>query len=161
MPERFCGSSLSSTKVSICSSKASGILYPSPLKILIPLYSAGLCEAEIIIPASALYFPTRYATAGVGTTPRMITSTPTEHKPEAMLKLSISDEILVSEPTQNKSLLLLPSERTVPAALPTFTANSHDKNELAIPLIPSVPNNLPIYINRPSYFLSIICSASL
>jgi len=37
--------------------------YPLPLKILIPLNSKGLCDAEIIIPASALYFLTRYATA--------------------------------------------------------------------------------------------------
>ena len=34
-------------------------LKPFPLKILMPLNSAGLCDADIITPASALYLPTR------------------------------------------------------------------------------------------------------
>ena len=44
----------SNTIDSIRSSKASANLYPSALKILIPLNSAGLWEAEIITPAWAL-----------------------------------------------------------------------------------------------------------
>ena len=39
---------------SIFSSRRSSSLYPSPLKNLIPLYSYGLWEALITIPASAL-----------------------------------------------------------------------------------------------------------
>ena len=53
------GTTWSSTISSILFSRSSGSLHPSELKILIPLNSNGLCDAEIIIPASALYLPTR------------------------------------------------------------------------------------------------------
>ena len=55
-------------RFSILSSISSGSLKPSAQNSLMPLNSALLCEAEIITPALALYFFTRYATAGVGTT---------------------------------------------------------------------------------------------
>ena len=44
---------------SISFSVASGNLNPSPSNNLIPLYSDGLCEAEIIAPIVALYFLTK------------------------------------------------------------------------------------------------------
>ena len=62
---------LSRTSLSISSSISSGSLKPVDEKILMPLNSKGLCEAEITIPASAPYFKVRYATAGVGMTPRV------------------------------------------------------------------------------------------
>ena len=109
-----------------------------------PLYSALLCEAEIIMPASALYLPIRYATAGVGTTPKTITSAPTLQSPAVIAFANISEEILVSIPITKRGLLLALFESTVAAALPSFIASSQVKSVLAIPLTPSVPNNLPI-----------------
>ncbi len=55
---------------SISSSSSSGSLKPSRLKNLMPLYSAGLCEAEITTPPSASSSRVSSATAGVGTMPR-------------------------------------------------------------------------------------------
>ena len=67
-----------------------------------PLYSQGLWEAEIIIPASAPYFFTRYATAGVGMTPKSVTSAPTEVSPATMAASSIGEETRVSIPMRNR-----------------------------------------------------------
>ena len=71
------------TYFSISSSTISGSLYPSSLKIFIPLSSAGLCEALSTIPASAFNDLVRCAIAGVGIGPTSKTSAPTEAIPEA------------------------------------------------------------------------------
>ena len=70
-----------------------------PPKNLIPLYSAGLCEADTTTPASQLYFLVRYAIAGVGITPAYIALAPTEHIPAIKALANISPDILVSHPT--------------------------------------------------------------
>ena len=99
------------------------------------------------MPASALSFLTRYATAGVGTTPNCITFAPTEQSPAVSAPSSISDERLVSIPIRTHGFvsLLLFSKSTIAAARPIFIASSHVSSEFATPLAPSVPNNLPIY----------------
>jgi len=125
------------------SSISSGSFSPSPPNILMPLNSAGLCEAEIMMPASALYFPTRYATAGVGTTPSMMTSAPTEHSPAAQAIASMSDEMRLSMPTTNTGRLRLFPESTAAAAQPRRIASSALSFSLAMPRTPSVPNSLP------------------
>ena len=137
-------STWSSTICSMRSSSASGSLYPSPEKILMPLNSALLWEAEIITPASALYLPTRKATAGVGTTPSTITSAPVEHSPAVRDIISISEEMRVSMPTANTGRRRLPPDSTVAAARPIFIASSQVSFSLATPRTPSVPNSLPI-----------------
>jgi len=60
---------LSSIRRSIAASTASGSLRPAAEKILMPLSRQGLWEAETTTPASAARARTRWATAGVGTTP--------------------------------------------------------------------------------------------
>ena len=71
-------------------------MYPLLSKNFIPLYSTGLCDAEIIIPASALYSLIKCATAGVGTTPNITASAPTDNIPDTKAASSISPDILVS-----------------------------------------------------------------
>ena len=51
------------------SSTASSSLSPSASRTLRPLSSAGLCEAETMIPAASSPSAARKASAGVGTTP--------------------------------------------------------------------------------------------
>ena len=96
------------------------------------------------MPASAFNFPIKNATAGVGTTPNVTTSAPTEHKPAANAFSSISEEILVSLPIKIFGLILLSFVKTIAAARPIFIAISQVNSALATPLAPSVPNNLPI-----------------
>ena len=108
------------------------------------MYSTGLCEAEIITPASALYFLVKCATAGVGTTPKIIASAPTERIPATNADSNISPDILVSFAT-NILGLCVPSVKTNAPALPKLYANSAVNSVLATPLTPSVPNILLIY----------------
>ena len=96
------------------------------------------------------YFFTRYATAGVGTTPRVMQSLPTEHRPAHIAEASISEESLVSIPTITVGLYLLFEESTYPSARPMSVALSQLRNSFAIPRTPSVPKSLPI----SSIFLS-------
>ena len=101
----------------IWSSKLSDNLYPFPSKNLIPLYSTGLWDAEIITPASALYSLVKWATAGVGTTPKITASAPTESIPATKAASSISPDILVSFATKIFGLWV-PSVNTKAPALP-------------------------------------------
>ena len=133
----------------ISSSNSSGSLYPLLSKNLIPLYSTGLCDAEIITPASAPYFLVKCATAGVGITPKIIASAPTDNIPATSADSSISPEILVSFPT-NIFGLCAPSVNTYAPALPRLYAISEVKSLFAIPLTPSVPNILPIIFLSPN-----------
>ena len=136
----------------ILSSNSSDNLYPLLSKNFIPLYSTGLWEAEIITPASALYSLVKYATAGVGTTPIITASAPTERIPATSAASNISPDILVSFAT-NIFGLWVPSVNTKAPALPKLYANSDVNSVLAIPLTPSVPNILLIQI--PLFLLSI------
>ena len=63
---------------------------------MIPLYSTGLCDAEIITPASAPYSLVKWATAGVGITPSTTASAPTDNIPATNAASNISPDILVS-----------------------------------------------------------------
>ena len=66
---------------SISRSTSSDSLKPSGPKILMPLSSYGLCEAEIMTPISARIERVSMATAGVGIGPSRSTSMPTDVKP--------------------------------------------------------------------------------
>ena len=70
-----------SRMASISVSTSSDSLKPSGPKNLIPLSTAGLCEAEIMMPRSARMDRVRNPTAGVGTGPRSRTFIPVEHSP--------------------------------------------------------------------------------
>ena len=114
-----------------------------------------LCDAEMTTPASALYFLVRYAIAGVGITPMLITCAPTEQKPAVSPASSISPEMRVSLPTRIFGLSVACFVSTSAPALPSSNASSAVSSLLAIPLTPSVPNNLPIVLSSGySVFLS-------
>ena len=132
------------------SSNSSESLYPLSLKNLIPLYSTGLCDAEIITPASAPYFLVKYATAGVGTTPSTTASAPTDNIPDINADSNISPDILVSFAT-NILGLWAPSVNTYAPALPRSYAILAVNSVFATPLTPSVPNILPIIL--PHFFI--------
>ena len=61
---------------SISSSISSGIFIPLLLKYFTPLNSYVLCDAEITTLASAFSFLVKYATPGVGITPKLFTFAP-------------------------------------------------------------------------------------
>ena len=68
-----------SSSASISSSAASGSLRPRASKNFTPLYSGGLCEAEMTTPRSS----GASATAGVGSTPPSTAIAPAEATPRA------------------------------------------------------------------------------
>jgi hypothetical protein len=86
----------------ISSSTRSGSFLPFAPKNLMPLSSNGLWEAEITLPPAAPSASTMRATAGVGTTPTLTTSTPIEASPAASAASSISPETRVSRPMTTK-----------------------------------------------------------
>ena len=96
------------------------------------------------MPASALYFPTRKATAGVGTTPSCTTLAPTLQRPAVMAASSMSEDLRVSLPIKILGWRRSSSVSTIAAARPMFMAISQVSSLLAMPRTPSVPNNLPI-----------------
>ena len=126
-----------------------------------PLNSTELCEADIITPASALYFFTSIATAGVGTTPRIWASAPTEQIPATNADSRMSPEIRVSLPMIILALWFVSLVSTIAAALPICIASSQVSSVIATPLAPSVPNNLPIIISSFSrsylYIIFYLC----
>ena len=67
----------------MAASTASSSFCPPRAKNLIPLSGMGLWDAEMTTPRSASTALTRYATAGVGTTPASSTSTPALARPAA------------------------------------------------------------------------------
>jgi len=113
-------------------------LYPSLLKNFIPLYSTGLWDADITTPQSASYFLVKYATPGVGITPTVTTSHPTDIRPATNAASNISPETLVSLPTITLTLSF-PWANTYPPALPNLYAKSQVSSVFATPLTPSVP----------------------
>src|SRR5581483_1890237 len=76
-------SSSEKISASIWCSTASGNLYPSAEKTLIPLSCQGLCDAEITTPAANPLLRARYATPGVVITPALSASTPPDSRPDA------------------------------------------------------------------------------
>ena len=133
------------TRASISSSTASGSLKPSPAKNLIPLSGTGLCEAEIIAPAQQSIVRARYANPGVGITPALMQSPPTDRMPAVKAASSMSPEIRVSFPMMIRGLA--PCRlRTYAPARPRRNANSAVRSLLATPLTPSVPKRVPILL---------------
>src|SRR3954447_10897200 len=115
---------------SISSSAASVSFWPSRSKNFTPLYSGGLCEAEMTTPRSRR----RRATAGVGTTPASTAAPPAETTPRANASSSSSPEPRVSRPTKTRP----PPDHSA-AALPSFSTSSGVMNSPTIPRTPSVP----------------------
>ena len=81
--------------------------------------------------------------AGVGISPSIIASPPTEHIPAISAEQSISADRRVSEPMSILGLCTSLAITYAPAA-PIFNASSHVSSLFAIPRTPSVPNILPI-----------------
>ena len=84
-----------------------GELRPSPSKSLTPLYSGGLCEAEMTAPRSSA----SSATAGVGSTPASTAFPPAATTPRPNASSSSSPEPRVSRPTKTRP----PSDQSVAA----------------------------------------------
>ena len=123
---------------SISSSTASGSLKPSASKNLMPLYSGGLCEAEITAPPAALSSRTRSATAGVGMTPGRSAVPPALVMPATIAASSMSPDRRVSLPTR----MDIPILST--AAWPSRKAISQVSSVFATPRTPSVPKSRAI-----------------
>ena len=75
------GATPASTSASISASASSESLKPSGPKNLMPLSSAGLWLAEIMMPRSARMDGVKSPTAGVGTGPSSSTFMPVEVRP--------------------------------------------------------------------------------
>ena len=100
-----------------------------------PLSSYGLCDAEITMPASNPRALVRYATAGVGMTPAVVTFAPAEPAPRASSRSIQPPDSRVSRPT---------SRRTPPACL--------DKDlTTAAPMRATVPGSQRLLARSTSY----------
>src|SRR6476660_4285353 len=115
---------------SICSSDRSESLCPFESKNLTPLYSGGLCDAEMTTPRSSA----SSATAGVGSTPPRMQSPPTETTPRANASSSATPDERVSRPTQTFAAPV-----HVAAARPRRSTSSGVRNSPTTPRTPSVP----------------------
>ncbi len=121
---------------------------PPAANSLIPLSGIGLCEADSITPRSALASAVRNATAGVGSTPTLITVAPALVRPATTAASSISPLARVSRPTTASGARpRSDSARVWAAATATESANSGVRSAFARPRTPSVPNNRPIPTN--------------
>ena len=87
-----------SSNDSIASSSSSESLWPWASKNFTPLYSGGLCEAEITAPRSS----TSRATAGVGRTPASSAVPPAATIPRASASSSTPPDARVSRPTRTR-----------------------------------------------------------
>src|SRR4051794_27742720 len=99
-----------------------------------PLSGKRLCEAEITTPGTSSC-AAAHATAGVGTTPSVCTSTPSPARPDASAASSNGPEMRVSRPMTTRS-----PPRTRAVARPSATTSSGVRSRLATPRTPSVPN---------------------
>src|SRR3954451_13794415 len=124
---------------SICSSDASESLWPWESKNLTPLYSGGLCDAEITTPRSSA----SRATAGVGRTPPRIASPPTETTPRAKASSSSTPDPRVSRPTNT-----FDAPVHVAAARPRRSTSSGVRNSPTTPRTPSVPKYLRARVGK-------------
>src|SRR3954463_9101200 len=122
-----------SSSASISSSEASGSLGPEGVKNLTPLYSGGLCDAEMTTPRSSA----SSATAGVGSTPPRMQSPPTETTPRANASSSATPDARVSRPTKTFAAPV-----QVAAARPSRSTSSGVRNSPTTPRTPSVPKYL-------------------
>ena len=96
-------------------------LEPSDAISLIPLSCHGLCEAVIITDMSTFKSGVSVVTAGVGRTPRRMTSIPADVNPAIIAASSISPERRVSRPMATRRSLL---QTSCPAAVASLRANS-------------------------------------
>src|SRR6185312_8974431 len=119
-----------SRSASISSSAPSVSLRPSRSKNLTPLYSGGLCEAEMTAPRSR----PRSATAGVGSTPARTALPPAEAMPRANASSSSGPLARVSRPTKMR-----PRPHQSAAALPRRSTRSAVSISPTTPRTPSVP----------------------
>src|SRR5947209_8302811 len=109
-----------------------------------PLYSAGLCDAETTAPACTPRSAVRKATPGVVQTPARRASPPAEQTPAARAASRNSPDARGSRPTTIPGRLSPRSVRAMTAARPNRKARSPVRSRLATPRTPSVPNNLPM-----------------
>ena len=130
-------SSVRQMSCSSSSSTASSSFSPSASRTLRPLSSAGLCEAETMIPAASSPSAARNASAGVGTTPTTWTVTPRLVAPAAIAATNMSPERRVSWPTTIEPPG--PTSRCA-VARPSANAVVGLRSTLATPRMPSVPN---------------------
>src|SRR5262245_61157218 len=119
-----------SSSASISSSDSSVSLRPSESKNLTPLYSGGLCEAEMTAPRSSA----SSATAGVGRTPARTALPPAATIPRAKASSSSEPEARVSRPTKMRP----PCDQSV-AARPSRSTSSSVMSSPTTPRTPSVP----------------------
>src|SRR4051794_36415455 len=122
-----------SSSASISSSDASCSLWPSRVKNFTPLYSGGLCDAEMTTPRSSA----SSATAGVGRTPPRIATPPADSTPRAKASISSTPDARVSRPTKT-----LPPPTQVVDARPSRSTRSAVRNSPTTPRTPSVPKYL-------------------
>src|SRR6188472_4445871 len=118
-----------SSSASICSSCSSTSLPPS-WKSFTPLYSGGLCDAEMTTPRPCA----RRATAGVGSTPPRTAVPPAEATPTATASSSSGPDARVSRPTST-----CPPPAQSVAAFATRSTRSGVSSSPTTPLTPSVP----------------------
>src|SRR5919108_2108074 len=118
------------SSASISSSASSVSLRPSRSKSLTPLYSGGLCEAEMTAPRSSA----RRATAGVGRTPASTALPPAETTPRANASSSSGPDARVSRPTKTRP----PFDQSV-TARPSRSTRSGVRSRPTTPRTPSVP----------------------
>src|SRR4051812_23350369 len=105
-----------------------------------PLSSNGLCDAEITTPRS--YGPVRvkYAIAGVGTTPALVTSPPWLTTPCASDASIQAPDSRVSRPTSNFAALRRSGSARTSAAPSRAIVIGSSGYVPATPRTPSVPN---------------------
>src|SRR5436190_2917065 len=117
-----------------------------------PLYSAGLWEAEMTAPACVPRSVVRNATPGVVHTPRTTASPPAEQIPATRAAWRNSPEARVSRPTATRGRVSPCSVRTATAAPPRSKASRAESSVLATPRTPSVPKSLlmpPVPLGSP------------
>src|SRR5947208_12133364 len=124
---------------SICSSDASESLFPRESKNLTPLYSGGLCDAEMTTPRSSA----SSATAGVGSTPPTMQLPPAETTPRANASSRSTPLARVSRPTKT---FAAPVQSD--AARPMRSTSSGVRNSPTTPRTPSVPKYLRARVGK-------------
>src|SRR5947209_4531396 len=105
-----------------------------------PLSSNGLCEAEITMPRSYAAERVRYATAGVGTTPALVTRAPSLAAPCASSDSIHPPDSRVSRPTRIRIAIVVGGSARTTAAPRRRTVDRSSGNWPALPRTPSVPN---------------------
>ena len=85
-------------RASMAASSSSSSLCPPRDRNLMPLSGIGLCDAESTTPMSTPSSAVRNATAGVGSTPTLLTSTPAEARPADTAAARNSPDARLSRP---------------------------------------------------------------